>query len=143
MIDAHFKIGCALRDAVPILVVIQATQEELLAVKRTLIERRHTINDGYEHVGFQPWAFNNRPIINVKSTRTGRATDTIAAASYELRLVGHDTYLANDQSIDAPDTVILTGGVNEIPFESSPHTSVYHITEISSLDDLAFVLVKE
>ena len=84
-----------------------------------------------EHVAFQPWCFNAEPIINVKA-RGHRATDIILTSSYELRLIGHDTYLAHCQDIEAPDTLILTSSMADIPFKSSLHTNVFHITEVAA-----------
>jgi len=141
MIEAHFKVGKSLKDAVPIVVIVDASDEELTGVKRALLEKQRAINDGYENVAFQPWFFNAAPIINVKTTaRTNRPTDTIAKSSYELQLIGQKTYLSHSQDIDLPDTLILTSKVADAPIESSPHTDVFHFVDVARLDDLATAL---
>lgn len=142
MVDSHFKIGTVLKDAVPLLVIADASPDEIAAVKRSLLESKIPINDGFEHVAFQPWFFNAAPVINLKMTKTNppRGTDTIAKSSYALRILCHTTYVAHCQDIDAPDTLILTSRIADAPFESSPQTDVFHVAELSNLNDLADAL---
>ena len=100
LIDKYFKAGKCLRDAMPISLIVNLSNEDSLAFKKALLEKQIVFNDGYEHLEFQPWYFNLPPIINLKSTRTGRVLDVVEKCSYCIRIINQTTFHAHAQSID-------------------------------------------
>jgi len=140
LIESNFKPGKALKDATPISLIVNLSEEDTVALKKALLAGQIAFNDGYEHLDFQPWHFNLAPILNVKQSRTGKTTDTIDKCSYCIRIISQQTYVAHAQSIDRPDTLLFTGSAKESPLLTALHTQVFHLSELATLDDLSAVL---
>lgn len=109
LVNRFFRLNYALRDAVPPTVILDCEDAVVLEVKRGLLNQRIMMNDGFEHLGFQPWIFDLAPVINRTVTQNGRPTDKIGAASYVIRLIGRKAYDANNENLDHPHVCIVTG----------------------------------
>jgi hypothetical protein len=109
LVDRFYRVGKALRDAVPPTVIVDCEDSVLLEVKRALLSQQITINDGFEHLAFQPWSFDSAPVINPVVTSNGRPTDKIGNASYVVRLIGRKTYDDNKTSLRQPHVCLVTG----------------------------------
>jgi hypothetical protein len=81
---SSFCVGKTLCDAKPWSVIVNTTAEALTEVKRALLVRGISFNDGYEHVEFSAQLFAGEPVVNRRTVK-GKATDRIGRASYTIR----------------------------------------------------------
>lgn len=109
LVERFFRVGHVLWDAVPPTVILDVEDDMLLKVKRELLAQQITVNDGFEHLGFQTWYFDLPPVTSRTVTRNGRPTDKIGNASYVIRLIGRKTYDQNKASLRPPHVCLVTG----------------------------------
>ena len=109
LVDRFYRVGQVLWDTVPPTVILDCEDAVLLEVKRGLLYQQLTINDGFEHLSFQPWSFDLAPEINRAVTINGRPTDKIGNASYVVRLIGRKTYDDNKTNLRQPHVCLVTG----------------------------------
>lgn len=113
-----FIVDGATRDTLPISFIINDKVENLINLKKTLLEinfREQSnliFNDGQEFYYFQPTLFSCRPLLYI--AKNGNKIDK---ASYNYRLISFETYFNNksninlvnpfhfiiDNSVEAPD----------------------------------------
>lgn len=86
-------------DIQPLTFVIK--DEDILKVKKYLIENEISFNDGYEHLLFNKKIFFEAPIINKKTIGLvkKRATDSLEQTSYKLRVISEKTYKSIESEI--------------------------------------------
>src|SRR5262249_12326185 len=92
LISHYFEIGRSLKSSVPVTLVLDLNLEASRPYKMALLQKRIAVNDGHEHIEFQPWAFNNPPVINVGRGGAFRTNDKIDRASYVIRILTRPTY---------------------------------------------------
>jgi hypothetical protein len=114
LLDRFYSVGKTLKAAQPLTLIVDVTLDEVRLLKTTLLAKRISINDGYEHLEFQPWYFNRRPVIN-SGQAGGRANDIIAMSSYSIRMITRSTYDLHRAQLEVPDTFITTGTVRACP----------------------------
>jgi hypothetical protein len=90
-----------LSSAKPWTVIYDAPKEEVLKLKRRLVDLEVAYHDGYETVRFDPAMFNRAPTIN-----TYPSSQKIKSTSYDVRLISAATYRANRAQIDPPAVAI-------------------------------------
>lgn len=134
LVDRFYKVGQVLRDTVPPTVILDCDNEILLEVKRELLVQRVAINDGFEHLSFQPWYFDLSPVINRTATRNGRPTDKIGNASYVMRLIGRKTYDENKACLRQPHVCLVTGAeLNEFDCQTGETIHLHAVDTHTSL----------
>ncbi len=138
LIDRFFKVGTALSNAVPPTVIIDGDQSLVSNLKRALLERRVPINDGFEHISFQPWLFDEPPVIMRMSTRSARPTDKIGRSSYVLRIIGGYTYKVSIECLDKPHVLVATGP--DLDPGSCQATETIHLHAVNSHETLIPIL---
>lgn len=143
LVERQYKLGHALYNSVPPCIILESDLETVAKVKAGLIAENIWINDGYEHLAFNASFFNSPPIVNRKMTRTRtpRALDKVDCSSYQLRMIGRDTFQSHSVNINSPDSLFLTKLDSILPFEPSVHTDVFQLTEVSDLDQLSKILM--
>jgi hypothetical protein len=136
LVEKYFKIGKHLRDAKPFTVVLASDKQTLTDLKRALLKKECSFNDGFEYIGFEPWAFNRESLINVKPTKGSKAaTDYIGDASYCLRLIGFDTYKLHAAKLAVPDSAFVVGADQSIQV-SKDCPSVFRLADFKTVNDL-------
>jgi len=138
--DRFFPLGRVLHDVVPFTVVIDRPLEDVRAVQRQLVAWDIPINTGYEAIEFQPSAFNDRPVINRKALRGGKAGDKVARASYRIRVISAATYADHESSIELHDTFIAVGDPQDVGLAVSEAAPVVRIADADGLIALAEIL---
>ncbi len=131
-----------LYNAEPVTVIIERPPEQIKDVQQRLLAAGIRLNTGYEGIAFQPALFNERPIINKKAARGGKATDKVSNASYRIAVIGADTYKAHATQIDSPDTFIIAGDSHATNLAAPKDAQVFRITDTDSLGSLARILVQ-
>ncbi len=138
LVDRFFKIGTALSDAVPPTVIIDGEDSLVNQVKNALLGQLVPINDGFEHLCFQPWYFDKPAVTSRTITRNGRPTDKIGSASFVLRLISRKTYESHLPQLSRPHVSIVTGPVlNGVePGEGD----TFHLHAVDSHESLISIL---
>jgi hypothetical protein len=131
-----YRLGHALYNAKPWTVAADLTPAGLDTLKRSLLNDGIAYNDGHEALGFFPPHFTKDPIINRTTTKHGKPTDRISAASYTVRLVSTTTLRMHATTI--PLDVLITTDNN--PITGLPAQQTIHIGEHHTLADLATLL---
>lgn len=88
IVDHHYQR--ATYDIKPLTFVIP--DQQILDVKKYLIQNRISFNDGHEHINFNKEMFFEEPIINKKVTGRMRATDSLGQTSFKLRLISKSNF---------------------------------------------------
>lgn len=140
--DRYFELGKVLHNAEPVTVIIDRSRDQVEDVQQRLLAWGIRLNTGYEGIAFQPALFNERPIINKKAGRGGKATDKVSNASYRIAVIGADTYKAHATQIDSPDTFIIAGGPNATKLAVPKDAQVFRLTDTDSLNSLATILAQ-
>lgn len=96
-----FGIG-KLSSARPWTVLLQADEEAVKNLKIALIEDGVRLNDGSEHLQFNPAQFVDGPLIN-----TGPRHSKITATAFDLRLVSTETFEANSSELQPADAALF------------------------------------
>lgn len=131
-----YRLGNALYDAQPWTIAADLAPVDLDTLKRDLLNEGIEYNDGHEALGFFPDYFNKPPLINRTTTKGGKATDRIGAASYKVRLISSTALRAHAAAI--PVDVLLSTD-NNPPAELSAQQTIL-LGEHYTLADLATLL---
>jgi hypothetical protein len=107
---AHRRFGPGtLATTQPWTFILDAGASEIAGIKTTLIECGFIVWDGFEHVKFNAPLFDTPPLVNTKGK--GAA---VKAVSYDVRIIGASTWLANCASL-APAPARISFGTSPIP----------------------------
>jgi hypothetical protein len=139
LVNRFFRIGYSLMASVPPTVVLEASTDVVLSLKRKLLEKKIVFNDGFEHIDFQPWSFDEDPVLNRVPTRNGRATDKINAASYHIRLLSRECYQRAVAQLRPSDVVFVLGTESDSLVMADNH-DVIHLHAVSSYEMLISIL---
>ena len=138
LVDRFYQLQRALRDAVPPTVIVEGRDDHIIKLKRAVLANKVPINDGFEHIAFQPDFFDASPVINTRTTRNGRATDTIAIASYVIRIVAATTYKNARSSLRRPHVLFATGP--DLDPADCHAAETIHLHSVNSHDQLISIL---
>jgi len=94
-----------LSSAKPWTVIYDAPEEEVLKLKRRLVDLEVAYHDGYETVRFSAAMFNMAPTIN-----TYPSSQKIKSTSYDVRVVSAATYRAHRTELEPPSVAISFAG---------------------------------
>lgn len=137
LVDKYFALGRSLWNATPPTIVVDLEGDELLSLKNRLLEKYVRLNDGYEHLSFQPWAFDG-PLVIRRKMIGSRVLDVIDDSSFVLRLVGLSTYDQHKSSLRSPD-VTLIAGKHDIDIDVDA-TDVVQVDDVDSCDTLIAII---
>jgi hypothetical protein len=113
----------------PWTVAVEATSDELTALKEELLSEDLAFNDGYETIRFNPSIFSADPIINTSSR-----SRLISKASFGVRVVSVDTYKAHQNAITAPHVVISFGSTTPQELDPAGEAQTLHLSGFSNED---------
>ena len=92
----------------PWTLVIDGDKDQIRQIKLAVLSQGIRINDGYEAIGFQPWAFEAPPVIN----RRGGG-DLIKLASYSIRIITIESFQEFVDDGKRFDVVLSQQEINE------------------------------
>jgi len=139
LVKRFFQVGHSLITSFPPTVVLEASNDLIVSLKRNLLEKKIAFNDGFEHIDFQPWAFDADPVINRVPTRSGRATDKIGIASYQIRLLSRECYQRAFAQLK-PSNVVFALGTESDSLVFSDEHDVIHLHAVSSYEMMISIL---
>lgn len=90
-----------LATAKPWTIVLDAPEDVVTTIKKQVIAKGITFNDGFEHISFNPSLFDRDPIVNTHGS--GKA---IRATSYDIRIISAGNYLAHKGEIRPPAAIV-------------------------------------
>ncbi len=102
LINRYYKLNHSLRDAKPLVVVLDCDKTELVNVKRNLIDFDLIFNDGFEEIKFSTQIFNREPVINVSNNAV-----KILKASYLIKIISKETLLNYLPQINSPSAFFI------------------------------------
>ena len=88
-------------DVHPITFIV--AQSDITNIKKGLLLKSITFNDGYESIQFNSQQFNRRHLALRKTTATGRALETLGQISYKARIVTLENFLKSYANDERPD----------------------------------------
>jgi hypothetical protein len=113
----------ATRDIIPPTLIISDAHTNDL--KKELIKKEIIFNDGYETIQFNYKVFTIPPILNPKVTSGGKkATDSLGAISFKVRLISLSTYEAIATHKLLPDMVYMFNAPNVTIPEGVPSLAI-------------------
>ena len=135
LLDKYYKPGHALRNAVPLTLVLDLDNNSLMELKKELLGRSIDFNDGQEHIRFTPSYFNKEPIVNLNKNST-----KILHASYLIRIVSLHSFISNLSHINKPK-VVLHFSKAECPYARSNQFQWFDIKYCGNLSDVLHLIL--
>jgi hypothetical protein len=131
-IDSYYNK--ATWDIVPPTFIISDSNIE--GVKKELIRHEIIFNDGYEAIQFSYNVFTSKPVINRKVASGGKkATDSLGAISFKIRLISFSTYESLSVQDSLPDMIYafnapdayIPEGISTISIDCLKTTRIYEL----------------
>ena len=135
LLDKYYKPGHALRNAVPLTLVLDLDNHSLLEMKKELLARGIDFNDGQEHIRFTPSYFNKEPVVNLNRNAT-----KILHASSVIRIVSLHSFISNLSSINKPK-VVLHFSKAECPYARTDQFQWFDIKYCGDLSDISHLIL--
>lgn len=135
LLDKYYKIGHALRNAVPLTLVLDQDNNSLVEMKKELLARSIDFNDGQEHIRFTSSYFNKEPIVNLNKNAT-----KILHASYVIRIVSLHSFISNLSNINKPK-VVMHFSKAECPYARSAQFQWFDIKYCVDLSDISHLIL--
>lgn len=92
-------------NARPWTLIIDGSPRDVELTKKALVDADLSFNDGYEHLAFNPRLFSKAPVIN----RHSKKHEYLGAHSYEIRILGAETFTKFAAEIEPFNTLISVG----------------------------------
>lgn len=135
LISKFYRINSVLRDAKPLLLVLDCDESEMKRIKEFLIENNTIFHDGFEHIKFSHTIFNTNPIITKSKNST-----KIINSSYVIKLISKNTFDSNFCKINAP-TAFINFSKSDI-VNTFPSGQFFDFKYCETLKDIHQVLTK-
>jgi len=90
-------------DVHPITFIVD--QPDITSLKKGMLLKNITFNDGYESIQFNSQQFNRRHLSLRKTTATGRALETLGQISYKARIITLANFIKSNSDYDRPDRI--------------------------------------
>ncbi len=134
LISKYYKRNVSSRSAKPLGIILDASNAEILLIKKQLIQNEISFNDGCEHINFSPSIFNAAPIIT-----TSKNGQKLVNSSYLIKLIGLDTFRANFSSITPPGAFIKFSK-DHVPeqFSSGQLIEIKYCNDLKEVTDILY-----
>ncbi len=117
--DQHYNR--ATYDIKPLSFVVQDKKAD--EIKKHLIAENISFNDGYESIQFCEKLFFDDPVVNRKTSRNSKATESLEKTSFKIRIISQSTY-ENIQNPKAPQMVYYFDRESLGKFSSGPFLNI-------------------
>jgi hypothetical protein len=135
LINKYYRMSISLRNAKPLLLVLDCDNTLLVDLKKKLITNSIHFNDGYEHIAFNADALNRSPVINTTASNT-----KIAQSSFSIKIVSLHTFVTHLSDIDLPK-VVLHFAKAECPYAKSDDYQWFDIKYCENLKDISTLIL--
>lgn len=135
LITKYYKMGTALHNAKPILMVLDCDNTILTKLKKHLIANEIYINDGYEHIEFNATALNRKPVVNTNPGHT-----KLLKSSFLIKIISYPILKSNKADIETPQ-VILHFSKAVCPYLKSSSYQLYDVKYCENLKDISTLIL--
>ncbi len=111
VVNGSFAPKKSLYDAQPWTILVDLPEDEIKELKRELLTMDVLFNDGFEHIQFNPAAFDAPPVINRHIGANKKVTDKLGVASYRCRLASVSAVAPHLGELQLGNILICVGSV--------------------------------
>lgn len=134
IIDKYYKFGSCLRNAKPVIIILDGNEQVVKETKIRLIANNISLNDGYESLQFSKKAFLKEPMVQLT-----KSTTKINNASYQIKIISKSTFdknLSLAKSIDS----LFNFSSHELKFCSDEPAQLFNIPYCKTIENVFKIL---
>ena len=130
LVNKYFPLGKALENTEPWTVIVEASEEDIIATKRELLNLDLRFNDGFEEIGFDAHFFEAEPIKEIGRNKK------VKRSSAQLRILSADSFAQHVDWIEQPHHMFV---ISDRILHTDYGERFFHLSEVICLDDLRVI----